>query len=126
MTNPLALIIEDDPNLSILFTEAMRRAGFAVQTIVDGQTALTELSQLTPQVIILDLHLPKVSGKTILQYLRADDRLAQTYVILTTADPLTAETLRPLANLVLIKPISFYQLHDLAVRISGRFASEAK
>jgi len=126
MTNPLALIIEDDPNLSILFTEAMRRAGFAVQTIVDGQTALTELSQLTPQVIILDLHLPKVSGKTILQYLRADDRLAQTYVILTTADPLTAETLRPMANLVLIKPISFFQLHDLAVRISSRFASEAK
>lgn len=62
----------------------------------------------------MDLHLPQVSGKDILTDIRANEHLTQTKVILATADPILAETLRPNADLVLIKPISFSQLRDLA------------
>jgi CheY-like chemotaxis protein len=116
MTNPLALIIEDDEKLAIIFAEALRVAEFETEIIRDGATALTRLAATRPAVVMLDLHLPQVSGRDILHQIRADERLTATRVILATADPITAERLRPEANLVLLKPISFNQLRDLVKR----------
>jgi CheY-like chemotaxis protein len=67
--------------------------------------------------VVLDLHLPHVSGEDLLAQIRSDDRLAHTRVMLATADPLMAESLRAKADLVLIKPISFSQLRDLSKRL---------
>ncbi len=117
MTNPLALIIEDDKKLSIIFEQAMKMAEFETEVVQDGRLALTRLAEITPSVVILDLHLPGIPGWEILQKIRADKRLAKTRVMLATADPITAETLRPEADLVLLKPISFSQLRDLAFRM---------
>lgn len=117
MKNPSALIIEDDPNQAIIFAEALRMAEFEIEIVHDGQDALTRLAVITPAVVILDLHLPRISGQTILQQIRADERLTGTRVMLTTADAHRAESLRGEADLVLLKPISFYQLRDLAKRL---------
>ncbi|MBI1881109.1 MAG: response regulator transcription factor [Chloroflexi bacterium] len=117
MTNPLALIIEDDPNLATIFAEALRMAEFETEIAQDGQAALAQLAATTPTLVILDLHLPYVSGQTILQQIRADERLAKTRVLLATADALRAESLRGEADLVLLKPISPHQLRDLAKRL---------
>lgn len=117
MTNPLALIIEDDPYLATIFAEALQIAEFEAQVIQDGQVALAQLATVTPAVVILDLHLPQVSGQMILQQIRANERLAKTRVLLATADALLAETLQEQADLVLLKPISFHQLRDLAKRL---------
>jgi DNA-binding response OmpR family regulator len=117
MKNPFALIIEDDLNLATIFAEALRMAEFEIEIVRDGQAALTRLAEITPTVVILDLHLPYVSGQTILQQIRADERLAKTRVMLTTADASRAESLRGEADLVLLKPISFFQLRDLAKRL---------
>ena len=114
---PLALIIEDDFDAAIIFEEALQAAGFETEHISDGHIALERLSQTTPAMIALDLHLPHVSGKDILHRIRADERLANTRVMLVTADSHLAETLRNKANLVLLKPISFSQLRDLASRL---------
>jgi len=111
---PLALIIEDDDKLSIIFTEALRQAGFDTRVIHDGAEALAKIQTYQPAVIILDLHLPHVSGDVILGAIRHTESLAQTRVIITTADATLAETLRPQSDLVLIKPISYLQLRDLA------------
>ncbi len=117
MTNPFALIIEDDKKLSVIFEQALKVAEFETEVVRDGHLALTRLAETTPAVVVLDLHLPGVSGKEILKKIRADERLANTRVMLATADPITAEALRPQADLVLIKPISFSQLRDLAFRM---------
>jgi DNA-binding response OmpR family regulator len=114
MSNPLALIVEDDPKLAAIFAEALRLAGFEAEIAPDGYTARARLTATTPAVVVLDLHLPHVSGEDLLAQIRSDDRLAQTRVILATADPLMAESLRAKADLVLIKPISFNQLRDLS------------
>jgi DNA-binding response OmpR family regulator len=111
---PLALVIEDDDKLSIIFTEALRQAGFDVRVIHDGAEALATIQTYQPVVVVLDLHLPHVSGDKILEAIRHTDSLAQTRVIITTADAVLAETLRPQCDLVLIKPISYLQLRDLA------------
>jgi DNA-binding response OmpR family regulator len=117
MANPLALIIEDDYDLSDIFARALQAAGFETQIIRRGDTALARLASIAPDVVVLDLHLPYVSGVDILREMRADARLAETRVIVATADPRAAETLEDQANLVLLKPISFSQLRDLAGRL---------
>jgi DNA-binding response OmpR family regulator len=114
---PLALIIEDDDKLSIIFTEALHQAGFATRVLHDGAEALSKLLTCQPAVVVLDLHLPHVSGDEILTVIRHTDSLAQTRVIITTADATLAETLRSHSDLVLIKPISYLQLRDLAKQL---------
>ena len=61
-----------------------------------------------------DLHLPEVSGTDLLMEIRADERLTKTRVIVATGDPYLANNLRPMADLVLIKPVGYVQLRDLA------------
>jgi DNA-binding response OmpR family regulator len=117
MSNPLALIIEDDHKLATIFAEALRAANFEPEVAQDGNVALAKLDVTIPGVVVLDLHLPHVSGKDILTQIRADHRLVKTRVILATADPLLAENMRHQADLVLLKPISFSQLRDLALRL---------
>lgn len=114
---PLALIIEDDPELGDIFAKALQMAGFETETIQDGRVAVVRLTASQPAIVVLDLHLPRVSGKEILRQIRAEEQLAKTRVILATADPLLAETMREEADLVLIKPISFQQLRHLASRL---------
>lgn len=120
MIQPLALIIEDDPKLAFIFAEALRAAEFETETVQDGRVARVRLAEVRPAMVILDLHLPYVSGKDLLEYIRGDKGLVGTQVILATADSLLAESLREEADLVLLKPISPMQLRDLAKRLRPR------
>lgn len=86
----------------------------------DGRLALERLAEVVPNLVVLDLHLPYVSGVDILHQIRADERLADTQVFITTADPLIAESLRFEADLVLLKPVSFHQLRNLSSRLRLR------
>jgi len=114
---PQALIVEDDEKLTVIFTQALKQAGFETETVRNGQDAMDRLAGATPTVVVLDLHLPDVSGATILQNIRKDPRLAKVQVILATADAAMADAYDALADLVLIKPVSFTQLRDLAARL---------
>src|SRR5512142_1354987 len=113
----LALIIEDDEDLSFIFAEALRAAGFEPEIIRDGQVALDRLPKANPGVIVLDLHLPHVAGTDILRRIRETEHLKHVRVVVTTADARLAEQTDRQADFVLIKPISFSLLRDLAVRL---------
>ena len=119
MSRPIALIIEDDYDASLIFAEALQAAGFETEIIRSGDLALARLAVATPDVVVLDLHLPYTAGTDILSQIRADARLAETRIIVATADPRLAETLQEEADLILIKPISFSQLRDLAARLGS-------
>ncbi len=114
---PLALIIEDDKDLGFIFAEALRAAGFEAEVFRDGQLALDRLAKIIPSVVILDLHLPRVGGTEILKKIRQDDRLDKVRVVVTTADARLAEQADRQADFVLIKPIGFSLLRDLASRL---------
>lgn len=111
---PLVLIVEDDPQLVTIFATAMEMAGYEAITAEDGRVALDKLAALTPDVILLDVHLPLVSGDELLRHIRADARLKDARVILSTADSRIAAQLREEASLVLLKPVSFKELIELA------------
>ena len=119
MSGRSALIIEDDSDLAIIFSQALQAAGFATGIIQDGDQALARLAITTPDVVVLDLHMPRVSGVEILRRIRADARLAGTRVIVATADMRATDMLQDQADLVLIKPVSFNQLRDLAGRLAS-------
>ncbi|MBN2387177.1 MAG: response regulator [Anaerolineales bacterium] len=116
MPKPTALIIEDDPQLSQVFSIALL-TDFAVEVLTDGDAALARLALAPPAVIVLDLNLPGASGKTILEQIRADERLKAIPVILATADVRQAEYLQEAADIVLVKPISPVQLRAIAMRL---------
>lgn len=115
MTKPLALIIEDNATLSQIFSLTLQ-ANFEVEAITDGKSALLRLSEFAPDLVILDLHLPNVSGRELLDYIRAEKRMEKTRVILATADERQSESLQEIADIVLLKPISPVQLRELALR----------
>ena len=117
--NFLAFIIEDDPKLAAIFAIALQRANYETEIIPDGQIATRRLAISSPDVIILDLHLPYVSGLDILKQIRAHQHLAQTYIIIVTADMFRAENLSDRADMVLVKPISFTRLQNLATYLQA-------
>lgn len=113
---PLAFIVEDDQSLNHLFGLTLQ-ADFDLVQIHDGSQALAQLADRVPALIVLDMNLPGLPGAKILEYVRADERFARTRVILATADALQAAAFEPLADIILLKPVSPAQLRDLAKRI---------
>jgi DNA-binding response OmpR family regulator len=122
--NSLAWVIEDDEAHAKLFSEALLQAGYQVEVIRDGKTALARFGQVIPTVVVLDINLPYIAGTDILRHIRGDRRLAKIRVIIASADERIAATLHNEADLVLIKPISYPQLRDLSqrLRIDGPMA----
>jgi CheY-like chemotaxis protein len=117
LNKPAVFIIEDNESLTDIFTQAMRIAGFEIQTAANGLEAFDKLANLEPEVIILDLYLPGVSGDKILAYIRNESRLQNAKIILTTFDSLLAEKFRDQCDYVLLKPVSFSQLRDLGIQL---------
>jgi CheY-like chemotaxis protein len=124
MIEPFALVIEDDLDASDIFSKALEAAGCKTEIIGKGDEALQRLQECTPTLIVLDLHLPNLDGTSILTQMRQDERHAKTIVMLATADPRMAETVKDLADLVLLKPVTFTQVRDFAVRLLRRVELE--
>ena len=116
MAMPFALIIEDHLPTAEFFATALSESGFETEIIRDGQDAISRLSEIVPDMIILDLNLPHVHGAEVLKAVRNDGRLADTRVIVATTHWQGAEEVEQEADLVILKPVGFEQLRDLASR----------
>ncbi len=116
MQKPFALIIEDHLATAEFFATALSESGYQTEIIGGGQDAISRLPHVVPDLIILDLHLPEVLGAEILKAIRSDRRLAATRVIVATTHWEGAEEVEKQADLVILKPVGFEQLRDLASR----------
>ncbi len=116
-SQPCAVIVEDDDKLIDIFSKATILAGFQTTGVKNGADALDILKSIQPEIIVLDLHLPGLTGDRLLDEIRRHELLKNTQIILATADPAMADMLREKSDYVLEKPISFSQLRDLAIRI---------
>jgi DNA-binding response OmpR family regulator len=76
------LIVDDDVDLLDVLSYALRREGFNVQVAADGQQALSRIQSSKPDVILLDVRLPKVNGFEVLRRIRESDDIP---VIVLTA-----------------------------------------
>ncbi len=118
MGRPLALIVDDHFDSAFIFSEALKWAGFNTEVAYSGEAALAHLAASTPDLVVLDMCLPRVAGMDILRRIRDDARLVKTRVIIATADTEMADALDyGAADVVLVKPIGFSQLRQVAARL---------
>lgn len=78
------LIIEDDPFLSEMYAIKLSQDNFQVEIAVDGKEGLKKIQSYKPDLILLDIVLPKMDGFEILKKLKQDPKLKKIPVILLT------------------------------------------
>jgi two-component system phosphate regulon response regulator PhoB len=79
------LVVEDEPDILELVRFNLTQAGWTVETASTGNEALASLRRSTPDLVVLDLMLPDVSGTEICRVMRADRALAEVPVVMLTA-----------------------------------------
>ncbi len=107
---PVVLVVEDEPSIAEVVALYLRRAGFEVLSAGDGEEALGLLAQATPDLVVLDLMLPKVDGYEVTRRLRAR---GDTPIIMLTARKTEAERIAGLemgADDYVVKPFSAQEL----------------
>lgn len=117
MSLPLALILEDDPKLAELYDTVLKQCKYETRVIDSGRDAQKNLDLLSPGLILLDIHLPYVSGMELLKQIQSDDRFKATTTIVMTADLYTAKDLEGKVEYVLLKTHGISKLRNIATSI---------
>lgn len=79
------LLVEDDDSLAAVYTTRLEAEGFAIQRVPNGEDALAAAMNFHPDLILLDVMMPKVSGFDVLDILRNSPETANMKVIMLTA-----------------------------------------
>ncbi len=107
------LIVEDERNIALSLEFLMKQAGHSVRSVGDGQEALNAVAELVPDLILLDVNLPKLDGYTVCSRLRADEKTRDVRVLMLTARGREIEREKGMAagaNDYLTKPFSTREL----------------
>ncbi|MBU1001764.1 MAG: response regulator [Proteobacteria bacterium] len=113
MTKETILIVEDDEDILQLLQFNFESAGFEVNTSMDGREGLAMAKRLRPDLVMLDLMLPGMSGFDICKELKRDSETAQIPVIMLTARSEEVDRIVGLelgADDYVVKPFSFREL----------------
>src|SRR5574343_1417081 len=113
------LIVDDEPNIVISLEFLMKKEGFEVAVAVDGEEALAKVDSFRPDLILLDIMMPKKSGFEVCESLRADPENAGLLVGMLTAKGRETEVAKGLAigaDAYVTKPFSS---KDLVVKVKG-------
>lgn len=91
------LIVDDEPNIVISLEFLMKREGFRVSVARDGEEALTRIRDGKPDLVILDIMMPKLNGFEVCEQVRANEELRSTRILMLTAKGREAEMKKGLA-----------------------------
>ena len=117
------LIVDDEPNIVQLVRITLEDSRVRVLEAADGETGLDRAVALQPDLILLDVDLPDVSGLEVCRRIRGEERLAKTKVVLLTAAAQKDDVARGLAagaDLYLTKPFSPVRLLSLIEQLIPR------
>ncbi len=107
------LIVDDEPNIVTSLEFLMTRAGFEVESAADGEAALKAVARSLPDLVLLDIMLPRVNGFEVCEKLRADPRWRGVKIVMLTAKGRDTEVARGMAlgaDLYVTKPFSTKEL----------------
>lgn len=79
------LLVEDDDSLATVYVTRLEAEGFAIRRVANGEDALAVAKEYHPQLVLLDVMMPKVSGFDVLDILRNTPETANVKVIMLTA-----------------------------------------
>ena len=114
------MIIEDEPEAAELFGEMMRVNGFRVMKMFSSAPAIPMIIQERPDVIILDIMMPDISGLEVLRYMRREPDLVSIPVIVISAKSMPGDIKTGLeagASLYLTKPVGFLELKQAVEQV---------
>ncbi len=112
------LLVEDDAGIRESVAEALESEGYRVSSAANGSDALAWLAREVPDVLLVDLVMPVMSGGELLARVKADPRLAGIPAILMTAAMPTAQSPIPAADATLPKPFELEALLEVVGRLS--------
>ena len=107
------LVADDEPNIVISLEYLMKREGYTVLVARDGQEALDAIARDKPDLVLLDVMMPKKSGFEVCQAVRANEELQATKILMLTAkgrDTDLAKGLALGADAYMTKPFSTREL----------------
>ena len=109
------LIADDEPNILISLEFLLKREGYDVKLARDGQEAIDAIVELHPDLVLLDVMMPRKTGFDVCQEVRAHDAVKDTRILMLTAkgrDTDVAKGLALGANAYMTKPFSTKELVD--------------
>lgn len=115
-TKRRVLIVDDEPSIAKVLRKQMEVAGFDVTVAVDGLDGLTKAREAIPELIILDVMLPKMNGYEVCAALKQDEALRKIPILMLTAKSQRQdqeEGLKHGADAFLTKP---FQLDELLAK----------
>ncbi|MBI3812786.1 MAG: response regulator [Nitrospirae bacterium] len=107
--NKTILIADDEPHLIRSLSYVLQREGYGVESAVDGQEALAKIEALRPDLVFLDLSLPRLDGFEVCRRIKGRPDLRSIYVIILTARGQQEDRTRGLqagADAFMTKPFS--------------------
>ena len=124
MEQKTVLIVEDEEDAAELFSEMMRVSGFRVLKTSRSALALPIMTAEKPDLILLDIMMPEISGLDILRQMRRDPALAGIPVIVISAKSMPTDIKNGMeagASTYLTKPVGYLELKEAVERIlAGR------
>jgi DNA-binding response OmpR family regulator len=103
------LIVDDEPNIVISLEYLMKREGFETAVAADGEAALAALEKAPPDLVVLDVMLPRMNGFEVCRRIRADPRWGALRILMLTAKGRDTEVEKGLglgADAYVTKPFS--------------------
>lgn len=116
------LIVDDDPNIVISLEFLMKREGFDVVVATDGEAALAAMEQHRPDLVLLDIMMPKKDGYEVCQQIRANPAWKHVGIIMVTAKGRDTERAKGLAlgaDAYITKPFSTKDLAQQVKQLLG-------
>lgn len=117
----LVLIIDDDEGIRDLLSLLLKKEGYRAETASDGEEGRVKAASLKPDLIVLDLMLPRYGGFELLRQFQATEQSRTPIVVVTGryTDPSTAELIRQETNVVelLEKPVKTAQFLGVLQRV---------
>jgi len=113
------LVVDDDPDIARFVEVNLRSAGYEVAVAGDGEEALEKAGELRPDLVLLDVMMPRIDGFEVAQRLRKNPQTANTSIIMLTAKALSADKVTGLqsgADDYIIKP---FDPIELLARVKG-------
>jgi DNA-binding response OmpR family regulator len=121
------LVVEDDPDTRELVSDHLRDEGFDVCIASDGETAMQMIRERLPEVVCLDLNLPRISGYDVCEQIRSDASISGVSILITSARnslDVRVFSLEAGADAYLIKPFGLKHLtHEIEQLFELRAAS---
>lgn len=112
------LIVDDEPNIVLSLEFLMKKAGFEVAVARDGEEALAQVAAFGPDLVLLDVMMPKKSGYEVCEILRADSSRAGMKIVMLSAKGRDTEVAKGMAlgaDAYVTKPFS---TKDLVARVA--------